>query len=145
MSLVYVEQVEYLDVEEIQETHEEEIKILNELERLATQYFMDKSMLDELELKINEYLDHVKLHFLNEEKLMRKYDFPSYDMHKIAHDTFLMDIGITISQWRKFGDVNKVINFILKSPEWIVLHINTVDVPTSAYIARKMKQDKESQ
>lgn len=54
---------------------------------------------------------------------------------------FLMDIGITIKQWRKFGDINKVINFIRKSPEWIVLHINTVDAPTAAYIAKRMEDE----
>ena len=139
MALVYVEQVEHLDVEEMQETHEEEIKLLNEVEKLAIQYNMKKTNLSELEEKLDEYVEHVKEHFANEERLMRKYDFPSYDMHKTAHDMFLTDLGYAITQWKNFGDINKVINFIYKSPEWIVLHINTVDVPTSAFLAKKMK------
>jgi len=139
MALVYVEQVEHMDVEEMQETHEEEIKLLNEVEKLATQYNMKKTNLSELEEKLDEYVEHVKEHFANEERLMRKYDFPSYDMHKTAHDMFLTDLGYAITQWKNFGDINKVINFIYKSPEWIVLHINTVDVPTSAFLAKKMK------
>lgn len=143
MALLYAEQVEYLDVEEMQETHEEEIKILNELDRLATQYGMDKSKLNKLEEKLEEYLEHVKEHFANEERLMLKYNFPSYEMHKMAHDMFLMDIGITIKQWEKFGNIDKVINFVRKSPEWIVLHINTVDAPTATYLAHKMAEEKE--
>ena len=143
MALVYVEQVEYLDVEEMQETHEEEIKLLNEVEKLAIQYSMDKSNLSQLEAKLDEYIAHVKVHFANEERLMKKYDFPSYDMHKTAHDMFLDDIGYAITQWKSFGDIKKIINFIYKSPEWIVLHINTVDVPTSAYIAKKMALEAE--
>lgn len=138
MALVYVEQVEHLDVEEMQETHEEEIKILNEIEKLVTQYNMKKSNLNELEAKLDEYIDHVKQHFANEERLMKKYDFPSYEMHKTAHDMFLADIGYAIRQWKNFGDIKKIINFIFKSPEWIVLHINTVDAPTSIYLAKKM-------
>ena len=146
MALLYAEAVEHLDVDEMQETHEEEIKILNDLDKLATIYGMDKTeeKLSDLETKIEEYLAHVKEHFSNEERLMRKYAFPSYDMHKIAHDMFLMDIGITIKQWKKFGDIEKVTNFIRKSPEWIVLHIDTVDAPTSAYIAHKMAQEAEA-
>jgi len=143
MALIYAGQLEDLDVDEMQETHDEEIVILNDLDRIATEYFLDKSKLGELELKIEEYLKHLKEHFLNEEKLMRKYDFPSYDMHKIAHDTFLMDFSITINQWRKFGNVDKVINFIRKSPDWIVLHIKTVDAPTASYIAKKMELEKK--
>ena len=143
MALLYAEQVEYLDVEEMQETHEEEIKILNEVEKLAVQYSMDKSKLSQLEVKLDEYIAHVKEHFANEERLMKKYDFPSYDMHKTAHDMFLDDISAAIRQWKNFGDIKKIINFIYKSPEWIVLHINTVDVPTSAYIAQKMAEEAE--
>lgn len=143
MALLYAEQVEYLDVEEMQETHEEEIAILNELDKLATYYGMDKTeaKLTELETKLDEYLVHVKEHFANEERLMRKYDFPSYEMHKMAHDIFLMDISIAIKQWKHSGDIDKVIRFVRNSPEWIVLHINTVDAPTSAYIAQKMAHE----
>jgi hemerythrin len=143
MALVYVEQVEHLDVEEMQETHEEEIKLLNEVEKLAIRYGMDKSNLSQLEAKLDEYIAHVKVHFANEERLMKKYDFPSYEMHKTAHDMFLEDISYAITQWKSFGDIKKIINFIYKSPEWIVLHINTVDVPTSAYIAKKMALEAE--
>jgi len=145
MALLYAESVEYLDVEEMQKTHEDEIKILNDIDRLAVMYSMDKSDAKQkvLEEKIEEYLAHVKVHFANEERLMKKYNFPDYEMHKMTHDMFLMDIGITIKQWRKFGDVDKVVNFIRKSPEWIVLHINTVDAPTSAYLAEKMAQESD--
>lgn len=141
MALLYAESVETLDVEEMQKTHEDEIKILNDVDRLAIQYGMDKtdkSKLNLLEAKLDEYLEHVKEHFFNEERLMRKYDFPAYEMHKIAHDIFLMDISIAIKQWKHSGDIDKVVRFVRNSPEWIVLHINTVDAPTSAYIAHKM-------
>ena len=143
MALVYVEQVEHLDVEEMQETHEEEIKLLNEVEKLAIQYGMDKSNLSELEAKLDEYIEHVKEHFANEERLMKKYDFPSYEMHKTAHDMFLEDISYAITQWKNFGDIKKIINFIYKSPEWIVLHINTVDVPTATYLTQKIAEEAE--
>lgn len=143
MALVYAEQVDYLDVEEMQETHEEEIKILNEIDKLATDYLINKSNLSQLEVKLDEYIAHVKEHFSNEERLMLKYDFPSYDMHKTAHDMFLADISYAIRQWKEYGDIDKVINFIYKSPEWIVLHINTVDAPTATYIAKKMALEEE--
>lgn len=143
MALLYVEQVEDLDVEEMQETHEEEIKILNEVEKLAVAYSMDKSKLTQLEVKLDEYIEHVKAHFANEERLMKKYNFPSYEMHKMAHDMFLIDLSYAIRQWKEFGDIDKIINFVYKSPEWIVMHINSVDAPTSMYIVRKMALEAE--
>jgi len=146
MALLYAEQVEHMDLEEMQDTHDEEIAILNEVDKLATYYWLDKSpeKLELLTVKLDEYLAHVKVHFANEERLMRKYDFPSYDMHKIAHDIFLQDLDMTLKQWKSFGSIEKVTNFIRKSPEWIVMHINSVDAPTSAYIAHKMALEKEA-
>jgi len=146
MALLYAESVEYLDVEEMQKTHEEEIAMLNELDKLAIQYGMDKSdksKLSQMETKLDEYLEHVKAHFANEERLMRKYDFPAYEKHKMAHDIFLMDVSIAIKQWKHSGDIDKVIRFVRNSPEWIVMHINTVDAPTATYIARKMAEEAE--
>ena len=143
MALLYAEQVEYLDMEEMQETHEAEIKILNEIDKLATEYIINKSNLSELEAKLDEYITQVQEHFANEERLMQKYNFPSYDMHKTAHDMFLDDLNYAIRQWKEYGNVDKIINFIYKSPEWIVLHINTVDVPTARYIAEKIAQEEE--
>lgn len=143
MALLYAEQVEYLDVDEMQETHEDEIKILNEVEKLAVQYSMDKSNLHQLEIKLDEYIAHVKEHFANEERLMEKYNFPSYEMHKMAHDMFLIDLSYAIKQWKEYGDIKKIINFVYKSPEWIVMHINSVDAPTSAYIAQKIALEAE--
>lgn len=139
MGLIYAEQVEYMSVEKMQETHESEIKILNEIDKLATMYEIHKTEPDELEEKLEEYIVHVKEHFASEERLMEEYNFPSYEMHKIAHDMFLADLEYATIQWKKFGNIKKIINFVRKTPEWIVMHVNSVDAPTADYIARKMQ------
>ncbi|MBC8236654.1 MAG: hypothetical protein H8E76_00335, partial [Helicobacteraceae bacterium] len=48
MGLIYAEQVEYMSVDAMQETHENEIKILNEIEKLATNYLVRKTHKEEL-------------------------------------------------------------------------------------------------
>ena len=141
MAIVYKEQVEHMDFEEMQEVHEEEIDMLNEVEKLAMQYKMNKTNMDEFTVKLDEYVAHVKAHFENEEKLMQKYDFPKYDMHKTAHDIFLMDLQVIGQQWHKYGSIDKVLNFLYKSPEWIILHIKTVDAPTATFLAQKIAKE----
>lgn len=137
MALVYVEQVEHMDFDQMQEKHENEIKILNEVDKLATQVQIQKKGWEELEQKLDEYIAHVKEHFAFEEELMLKHDFVSYDMHKMAHDMFLADLNYAVMAWKNRGDIGKVINFIRKTPEWIVMHINTVDAPTATFLASK--------
>ncbi|MCL4432889.1 MAG: hemerythrin family protein [Epsilonproteobacteria bacterium] len=139
MALVYIEQIEEMSVEQMQLTHENEIKILNEIEKLAFGVDRKTVELSELEKKLDEYIDHVHNHFANEERLMEECDFPSYDMHKTAHDMFLSDLDSAVRQWKKFGDIKKIINFVHKTPEWIVLHVNSVDAPTANYLAKKME------
>lgn len=141
MALVYIEQVEHMSLEQMQETHEDEIKILNDIDKLAILQDRGNATMEELESKINEYLEHVKAHFANEEKLMRKYDFQKYDMHKTAHDMFLEELDGAVKLWKRYEDITKITNFIRRTPEWIVLHVNTVDTPTANYLASKMEQD----
>ncbi len=138
MALVYIEQLEHMSIEQMQETHENEVKILNEIDDLAFYYDQGKATLEELESKINEYIEHVTAHFANEEKLMQEYGFPSYDMHKTAHDMFLADLQHAIKYWKRYEDINKITNFVRKTPEWIVMHVNSVDAPTADYLAKKM-------
>lgn len=138
MALVYIEQVEEMSVPQMQETHESEIKILNAIDSLAIAYDRGNATLDELEQKINEYVEHVHKHFSNEEELMQKYNFPSYDMHKTAHDMFLEELEHAIKDWKRYEKIEKITNFIRRTPEWIVLHVNTVDVPTANFLAEKM-------
>ena len=140
MGLIYTEQVEDMSVEQMQKTHEDEIKILNEIDKLAIKFDRGDVELNELEEKIDEYIAHVKAHFANEERLMEEYDFPSYEMHKMAHDMFLADLQYATMQWKRYGDIKKIIYFIRKTPEWIVMHVNSVDAPTADYLARKMEE-----
>ena len=139
MGLIYAEQVEYMSVDEMQETHENEIAILNAIDKLATQCQIQKTPPDELEKKLNEYIEHVHAHFANEERLMKEYNFPSYEMHKMAHDMFLADLAYATKQWKEHGNIIKIINFVRKTPEWIVMHVNSVDAPTADFIARKQE------
>ena len=138
MGIIYAEQVEYMSVEQMQKTHEDEIKIINEIEKLAYEYERGTIEKNELGKKLDEYIEHVKGHFASEERLMQEYNFPSYEMHKLAHDMFLMDLQYATKQWKEFGDIKKIINFVFKTPEWIVMHVNSVDAPTADYLARKM-------
>lgn len=140
MALVYIEQVEEMSVEQMQETHENEIKILNAIDKLAVLADRGEATQEEVVAKIDEYVEHVHAHFANEEELMKKYDFPKYDMHKTAHDMFLEELQQAIKYWKRYENIDKILNFIRNTPEWIVLHVNTVDAPTANYLAKKMEQ-----
>ena len=95
MALIYPQQIETMHIDLMQETHENEIELLNRIEKLYNRYRKDKNDTDELNQAVDAYVKHVKEHFSNEEELMQRYNFPEYEMHKLAHDAFLADLSLT--------------------------------------------------
>jgi len=140
MSLVTIEQYESMSVEKIQELHVNEIKLINEVDQLVKLCVEGNADLKDLDKKLEEYVEHVKEHFRYEEELMQEYNFPSYDMHKLAHDMFLADMGYATMIWKQRNDPNKLVKFIRKSPEWIESHMSSVDASTADYISKKQSQ-----
>lgn len=139
MGMIYAQQLEEMELDSMQEMHESEIALLNEIDKMAIFYERGQGELEALEAKIDEYIAHVKEHFESEEKLMREYDVPLYEMHKMAHHMFLADLEYAIRQWQNYSDIKKMISFVRKTPEWLLMHVNSVDAATANYIANKMK------
>lgn len=137
MAIISTGQVEHMSVDSMQEIHEKEIKLINEIDYLANKRLEGKTDIKELEVKLDSYIDNVKEHFELEEELMEKYDFPSIDIHELAHQMFMADLSYTIRQWKEFKKVEPIIKFVRKSTEWFEMHATTVDMPTANYIAKK--------
>lgn len=139
MGIININQLDYMSVKEMQELHENEIIIINEVDQLARECVEGTRDIKELANKLGEYVAHVKKHFAIEEELMQKYDFPSYDMHQMSHEMFLADLQYATKHWKENGDLNKIVSFVRKSPEWIESHVDSVDAPTADYIAKKIE------
>lgn len=141
MGIIYAEQVEYMSVDAMQQTHEDEIALINDIFKSSIAYERHEITHEALKTKVETYCEHVKQHFADEEALMLRYGFASYEMHKMAHDMFLADMEYAQLQSSRSNDLQKILNFIQKTPEWVVMHVNSVDAPTAHYIALKMQQE----
>lgn len=139
MAIISVGKVEHMSVDSMQEIHEKEIKLINDIDHLANKRLEEKIDIQELESKLDVYVDNVKEHFELEEELMEKYDFPSIDIHELAHQMFMADLSYTIRQWKEFKNIEPIIKFVRKSTEWFEMHATSVDMPTADYIAKKQR------
>lgn len=137
MSLLTIDQVHHVAVDEMQHTHAEEINMLNTIDELATIYENDKTKQVELENRLDAYIAHVNAHFANEERLMRLYAFPPYPMHKAEHDRVLDELNGIVLRWKEHGDIDAIIAYLRQSVEWIINHINTMDNMTAMYISQQ--------
>ncbi|GIU01513.1 bacteriohemerythrin [Sulfurovum sp. TSL6] len=138
MPLLTIDQVHHVAVDEMQHTHEEEISMLNEIDALATIYENDKTKHATLEAKLEAYIQHVKEHFANEERLMRLYAFPPYQMHKAEHDRVLHELNHFTIRWKQHGELDAIIAYLRQSVDWIINHIHTMDNMTAMFISQQM-------
>lgn len=140
MPLLTIDQVQHISVDEMHHTHEEEISMLNEIDRLATIYENDKTKHKVLEEKLDAYIQHVKDHFANEERLMRLYEFPPYQVHKAEHDRVLHELNDIVIRWKQHGDIDAIITYLRQSVDWIINHINTMDHMTAMFISQQTQK-----
>lgn len=137
MALLTLDQVNRVALDEMQHVHEEEITLLNEIDGLADLYTADPSKKVLLEEKLEAYFLHVLEHFRKEELLMEQYGFPAYPIHKAEHDRVLSELNSVVLQWKEEGELSLVVNYLRKTPEWIINHIATMDTVTANFLAQQ--------
>lgn len=143
MALVNIEDIVHLDVEAMQNTHEEEIIMLNEIDEIATKFETDETLKDILEEKIEAYVDHVIDHFENEERLMLVNNFGAYSMHKSEHDKVLKRFDEAYIPWKKEGDIWGMVKFLRSTTTWIKEHIAAMDTVTALAILENIEEMKK--
>lgn len=88
-----------------------------------------KSMTDALK----SCVEYVKVHFSDEENLMKKYNYPDYPAHKKRHDEFTMKVITTAG---KFGtmDRKEALKFVHFLYDWILSHVAHEDKLIAQYL-----------
>ena len=85
---------------------------------------------------LKELLEYTKVHFNDEEALMRSIDYPDYEAHRALHDA-LMD-----KVWGLFvrcneGGPDLSIELLVFLNDWLVDHILEKDKAITAYVRKK--------
>jgi len=120
----------------MQEVHLEEIEMMNAVYKLLEAVESDSGDRLLLTEKLDELLLHTREHFANEERLMREYNFPPYQMHKGSHDLFLADMEQMLMDWKSNHKIAPVGQFLRSElPSWMKQHIATMDFVTAGFLA----------
>ena len=75
-------------------------------------------------------------HFSAEEKLMKEYDFPGFDSHKIEHNVFIEQVVFFEEKFKSGKDVVilEVINYV---KDWVINHVMGTDKKYSDFLVLK--------
>jgi hemerythrin-like metal-binding protein len=79
-------------------------------------------------------VQYIKTHFTNEEALMQRGKYPSFDEHKGQHETFIAEVARQVHDIETEGnpDPADFVNFLT---DWIACHIAVSDKKLAPYIA----------
>jgi len=133
--VIVQEQLPMVAVPSMNDTHLEEMIIVNKLSNAARAGNVDavKDILQELH-------EHTTEHFATEEKMMQESAFPAYNVHKGEHDRHLHELKAL----RKYFDTNRDTNAIVayldgNLVKWLLHHIETMDTVTAMHIHNATK------
>jgi len=120
-------------LDKMNQDHEVFINILNSLFDMICE--SDKNNEREVDAELNHIYEHTVEHFQMEEDLMRRANFPPYEIHKGEHDRVLKMLNDSIIDW-KLNRNRKIIKNLVNSilPDWLIQHITTMDTVTAQFI-----------
>ena len=88
-----------IGIPQCDEQHQRLVSLLNR----AYDAFVDNNDDQDVAWLLNELVDYATYHFISEEQRMVASNFPHYEMHKSAHDTFSNQVTIMYKNYRN-GD-----------------------------------------
>ena len=99
---------------------------------------------DEDSLKVNlskvlkSLTDYTVYHFTSEEEFMRKYGYPSADMHKSMHDNFIAEVTKQIKSLNSATKIEaeRLYSFLAS---WVLNHIAKSDKVWAEYVKPNLK------
>ena len=94
----------------------------------------EKGYIEPLTLK--DLTEYTLYHFENEEKFMADNDYYGIDVHKLAHDGFILEVKKQINQIND-EDVESAEKFYIFVTKWVLTHIAKADKVWANFIKEK--------
>lgn len=136
MSLIDIKNIPQVEMEFMNDVHEEDVNIINDLYDAVLAYEQNPSESNEQNItkKYQEWFDHTVEHFKGEEEKMIELKFPPYPMHKGEHDSALQTMDKVYREWCSSKEIEPLkLYFKDHLPQWLTHHIQTMDTVTAMF------------
>lgn len=130
MSLPTQDHMPRVALDEMNQTHEEELVLIH---ALAQQLANSESTMTDVQAAADAWFSHTQAHFANEERIMQQVSFPAYRMHKAEHDRVLELVAQLMAQLAE-GNRDPLYHFIMDEwPVWFDRHVRSMDTATALF------------
>lgn len=128
--MITQEQLPMVAMSSMNDTHLEEILIINKLDDAAK-----SNETEAVQEILKELLEHTIMHFSDEEDMMEEALFPAFKMHKSEHDRHLHELRSIIQYFQEHKDINAIHAYIEGNlTQWLINHIETMDTVTAVFL-----------
>lgn len=128
--MITQDQLPILTIPSMNNAHLEEIIIINKLDLAARD-----ERVEEVSQILQELLEHTRIHFFDEEEMMKKVKFQDYAMHKSAHDRHLRELKAIIKYFQEHKDTKAIYAHIEGNLiPWMFHHIETMDATAAKFL-----------
>ena len=134
--MIELKTIPLVSLESMNETHMEEVEILNTL----LGQLEAKEEFGNISKTLEKLLEHIQEHFAGEEKMMQDAQYPSLNMHKADHDKVLNEVRYAEMEWRNRKEVDALKEYIEEEiVTWLDQHIKAMDTPTADFLLQFAK------
>lgn len=118
-----------IGITSIDEEHRSLVVLANKFQRSLK----DGLNSSEVEKLFEKLIDYTDKHFVNEEKIMKKYSYPDLDNHKLEHKRLIQEV-LAMKKDQKYIFHENISDFLYS---WLVEHIIKTDLKFGKYLSEK--------
>lgn len=133
--LLPVEQIPPVALESMNQTHREEVELINRLAALVAAGMVGECDAQSITDQLKALIDHTQQHFARENRLMEQVSFPAYPIHRDEHHRVLNLLEALLHSWLEQQALQPLADFLFDEwPSWFDNHVLTMDSVTAGFI-----------
>lgn len=125
-----------VDLESMNRDHRDQVEMLNAVAAALEALDGSAGTLRAVDEALEDFADHTREHFRQEDDQMRRYEHPPFVQHTEAHDGAIALLDGVVERWKAERDVEALGRYLRQDfPAWLVHHVTMMDTFAAQYIS----------
>lgn len=125
-----------VELESMNRDHADQVEMLNAAVAALEAHDGSETTRRALDEALEDFAEHTREHFRQEDDQMKRYDFPPFVLHTEAHDGAIALMDRALERWKADRDAEALGRYLREDfPGWLVHHVTMMDTFAAQYIS----------
>ena len=125
-----------VELESMNRDHADQVEMLAAVVEALDGHDGTETSLRAVDEALEDFAEHTREHFRQEDDQMRRYDFPPFVLHTEAHTNAIALLDRVVARWQADRDVAALGQYVRDDfPAWLVHHVTMLDTFAAQYIS----------